>query len=94
VARARIVPLPALLPALPGIVLSPRGAARAAHGQDVGPNDLEVRANGPTVADLASLQTVRLLGIDGSLIGIAERRQSGGALHPVIVLRYDSELFS
>lgn len=81
-AAARLVPMEALLPELPGVVVSGRGARRAAHGNPVGPADVAAAAGADPPGPGAR---VRLLDEDGRLLAIAEPRP-GGALHPRIVL--------
>ena len=72
------VPIDALLPALPPVTVTERGARRAAHGNALAPDDL-VR---PAVA---AATHVRVLDPGGTLIGIAEET-AAGLLHPVVVL--------
>lgn len=80
-AAARLLPLDGLLPDLPGVVVTARGARRAAHGNPLGPADLApARGGGPA----GSGARVRLMDADGRLLAIAEPR--AGALHPRIVL--------
>lgn len=87
-AQARIVPLRALLPGLPGFTLSRRGTERVSHGQDVGPRDLAGHEQPNTAGgDPDSGEMVRLLAEDGALVAIAVRRAPAGVLHPVVVLR-------
>jgi tRNA pseudouridine55 synthase len=74
----RVIPPAGLLADLPGLVLTGRGLRRAAHGNLIGPGDLE--AGPPGAAGL-----VKLLDGTGALVAIAEPAP-GGALHPVIVL--------
>ena len=81
-AAARLVPLDVLLPELPGVVVTERGARRAAHGNPLGVSDVEpaTGARGPVHA-----ARVRVLDSAGRLLAIAEPHP-GGALHPRIVL--------
>ena len=72
------IPMDALLPALPPVTVTERGARRAAHGNALAPDDL-VR---PAAAAAAH---VRVLDPGGTLIGIAEETPAG-LLHPVVVL--------
>ena len=78
-AAAHLVPLERLLPDLPGVRLTDRGARRASHGNTLAPGDVaapvETWRGGRT----------RLLDSAGRLLGIAES-QDNGLLHPVIVL--------
>jgi len=75
-----IVPLGEMLPELPSLVLTPEGARRAIHGQDLGPRDA-LRSS----AESAPL--VRLLDAGGDLLAIAETGGSPGLLHPFVVLK-------
>lgn len=77
-AADRIIPMDALLPALPPVTVTERGARRAAHGNALSPGDL-VRGAGTAGTH------VRVLDPVGTLIGIAEET-AGGLLHPVVVL--------
>jgi tRNA pseudouridine55 synthase len=81
-----IVPIERLLPHVPAVVLNDRGARRAAHGNELGPEDL-VEPASVSVPDNAASSAARWRLFDGGgvLLGIAESR-SGGVLHPVIVL--------
>lgn len=74
----RMVAMADLLPELPGVVVTGRGAARTAHGAPVGPAD--VRSGTSPAAGRCKV-------CDGSgrLLAIAETGP-GGALHPRIVL--------
>jgi len=86
-AAARVIPLAALLPALPAITLTPEGASLAARGGFIGPSHLARPSNLPQAG------RVRLLHPDGHLVAIAEPRAGGdsgghsrGFLHPGVVL--------
>jgi hypothetical protein len=79
-ASRAVVPLGEMLPELPALVLTPEGARRAIHGQDLGPRDA-VRSS----AESAPL--VRLLDAGGDLLAIAESSRSPGLLHPFVVLK-------
>ena len=68
-----------MLPGLPAVVLTARGAARAAHGGDLAAADL-------TQGALAAAGSVRLLDEGGRLLGIAEPAVAPGLLHPSVVL--------
>jgi hypothetical protein len=79
-AAGRLIPLDRLLPDLPAVQLSERGAGRARHGNALGPEDLA----GPVpVSD--SSRPIRLLAPGNRLLGLAEPGV-GGLLHPVVVL--------
>jgi tRNA pseudouridine55 synthase len=82
-ALARLIPPERLLSRLPCVVLTERGAWRAAHGNGIGEDDVAERV--PEEGASPGQERVRLLGPDGMLLGIAEP-QHGRLLHPVIVL--------
>ncbi len=77
-AMAHLVPMSALLPRLPPVVVNERGARRAVHGNALAPEDLSE----PSAPDA---ERVRVFDADGTLLGIAEPA-AGGLLHPVVVL--------
>ena len=77
-AMAHLVPMSALLPLLPTVVVNERGARRAAHGNALAPEDI----SGATGTDASR---VRVFDAEGTLLGIAESI-AGGLLHPVVVL--------
>jgi tRNA pseudouridine55 synthase len=85
-AAARVIPVEALLPALPAITLTPEGASLAARGGFIG----AVHTSGP--ANLPTHGRVRLLHPDGHLVAIAEPRSDAATeprrhfLHPNVVL--------
>lgn len=79
VALARLVPLEALLPHLPGAAVTEEGLAWIRHGRLLGPAQLI----GPTPP--AGDEPVRLLDPDGRLVAVGTR-QAGGVLHPGLVL--------
>ena len=81
-AAARLIPLDALLPELPGVVVTERGARRTAHGNPLDLSDVAPATGGPPPAPATR---IRLLDADGRLLAIAEP-DAGGALHPRIVL--------
>jgi tRNA pseudouridine55 synthase len=85
-AARHILPMEALLPELPHVVLNERGSRRAAHGNDLAPEDW-TGDNAPPPCRLEGPpgQYWRLVRSDGSLLGLAQSR-SGGLLHPAIVL--------
>jgi tRNA pseudouridine55 synthase len=76
---SRLVPLAALLPDLPAVVLGAAGRRHVGHGRPVGPAE----AAGPWPAPAP---WTRLLGEDGALLGLAELAPDGRALHPSVVL--------
>jgi tRNA pseudouridine55 synthase len=73
-----IVAMDQLLPEIPAIVLNERALKRAAHGNEIMPED--ARVLGPSTS-----AKYRLLDSTGRLIAIAETGP-GGLLHPVTVL--------
>ena len=77
-AGARMVPMSALLPRVPAVVVTEAGARRAAHGNALAPADLKTPA-------AAGAGRVRLVADDGALLAVAEPT-SGGLLHPVVVV--------
>lgn len=81
-AARHLVSLGDLLPELPAVILTERGARRASHGNDV--EGADVAREQPAASRAAGLRW-RLLDEAGGLIGIAERRATG-VLHPAIVL--------
>jgi len=81
-----IVPIEQLLPQVPAVVLNDRGAVRAAHGNELTPEDLsDPSAVSRPAEDGSNPGRWRLVDGRGMLLGIAESRP-GGLLHPVIVL--------
>jgi tRNA pseudouridine55 synthase len=78
-AATRMVPMAALLPRLPPVVVTDAGARRAAHGNALTTRDL----TDPLAAAAGS--RVRMIDLDGTLLGIAEPT-AGGVLRPVVVL--------
>jgi tRNA pseudouridine55 synthase len=85
-AAARLVPPERLLPDLPAVVLTERGATRAAHGNPVMPSDYRGADQEPRAAGVSDeLTEVRLLDSRGALLGIGAVG-TGRVLHPVVVL--------
>jgi len=78
-AAARLVPLSAMLPKLPAVVLSGEGEDYLAHGRQIGPSQIVERREGAG-------ESVRLLGAGGDLLGMAEPAGLSGFLHPRLVL--------
>jgi tRNA pseudouridine55 synthase len=76
---SRLIPPAAALPQLPAVTITDAGRERVVHGNTVGPAHLTERWLPP-----AEPGEVRLMGLDGCLVALAEAR--GGALHPVVVL--------
>jgi len=78
-ALEQIQPLDTLLPEIPAVHVTPEGAVRVAHGQAVAPGHTFGAAGDPVPL------RVRLIGPDGRLLALADRRE-GNALHPSLVL--------
>ena len=78
-ARARVVPLAAMLPGLPAVVLTDEGVQFLAHGRAIGPAQMIERREGAG-------PSVRLIGGGGELLGVAEPAATPGFLHPAVVL--------
>lgn len=97
-ALAALIPMAAMLPALPALVLTEAGIQRVAHGNMVGPGDfVPAERNGPPDAPESAAAipdgnrpsqpaTFRLLAGDGALLAIAQPTQRPGILHPSVVL--------
>ena len=83
-AAARLLPMEALLPGLPRVVVNERGARRAAHGNALGVGDLADGAP-PGPPGGTAPETVRVVDPAGTLLAIG-RNGAGGVLHPVVVL--------
>ena len=84
-ALAALVPLAGALPGLPALVLTPEGAARVSHGQDIRPDDHEPSAIDQEPSAPSPQPFVQLLSPAGELLAIAEP-VAGGLLHPSVVL--------
>jgi tRNA pseudouridine55 synthase len=80
-AAGRLLPPNALLADLPAVTLTAEGLRRASNGNSLAPHHL---AGSVPVADAGS--RVRVLGADGEVLAVAERRPDG-LLHPLLVLR-------
>jgi tRNA pseudouridine55 synthase len=83
--EAALIPLGGVLPGLASVGLTHAGVQRAAHGRDLGPEDL-LREPGPIKRLTVGEPLVRLLDERGDLVGIARTRPDSGALHPFVVL--------
>jgi len=89
-----VVPSARLLTHLPAVVLNEGGAQRAPHGAPLGPADVRDPAGLATPGGDPARADVRMLAMDGTLIGIARRGEDSAAadgaaawlLHPVTVL--------
>jgi tRNA pseudouridine55 synthase len=80
----RLVPLDALLPGVPAVVVNGEGARRAAHGNDLTPLDILQPEGGP-ISAASGANPVRVLDESGRLLAIA-RTGADGALRPTTVL--------
>jgi hypothetical protein len=74
-----LVPLAAMLPGLPTVMLTPDGAVCAIHGRDLGTSDFSTGRAGRA-------GFTRLVDPSGNLLGIAEPTGAQGFLHPAVVL--------
>lgn len=82
----RLIAMMELLPELPGVVASPRGSERVAHGNMLMPTDFTAKAwPSATDRDPPLSRQVKVYDPDGALLAIAEVGP-GDALHPRIVL--------
>jgi tRNA pseudouridine55 synthase len=75
-------PMEALLADVPSAELTEEGLQWARHGRDLGPDQLVAPL--PEVPPL-----VRLIGRDGRLVGLADRGNTSGFLHPAVVFKYN-----
>jgi tRNA pseudouridine55 synthase len=82
-AQARLVPMTALLPRLPQVIVNERGARRAAHGNALATGDLT--AADEAAAAFGGPGPVRVLDAHGALLAIGEAG-AGGLLQPIVVL--------
>ena len=81
-----VIPMEALLPEFPALVLRPDGAERVRHGNPVYPEHALPPA-GWTAAPLPGEDAVfRLFGEDGRLLALARRSREGESLSPFLVL--------
>ena len=80
-AEAALIPLAAMLPSMPGIILTADGEKRVRHGQN-----LEAAACAGLWPEVMPGSHVRLLTAAGDLLGLAEPSPSSGILHPAVVL--------
>ena len=84
-AATHIRPLATLLPDLPRVVVTERGARRAAHGNLLLAADIDRRQSPASLPSATWHGWIRVFSLDGSLVALAERR-TDGALHPAVVL--------
>jgi tRNA pseudouridine55 synthase len=78
-----LIPPAEMLPGLPSVTLNAEGVLRAVHGRAL---DID---NGLGIRDagfLLGAAFVRLLDQSGQLVGIGERTEAQGILHPSVVL--------
>ena len=80
--RERVLPMEALLTAVPAVQLTAEGIEWARHGRELGPRQV-VRP----VVPLPPF--VRLLADDGRLIGLADQGKLPGFLHPAVIFSYN-----
>ncbi|MBI4888306.1 MAG: tRNA pseudouridine(55) synthase TruB [Acidobacteria bacterium] len=76
--EACLVPLAALLPHLPAVIVTDQGRACVAHGRELAEGDYAPPSDSPP--------WVRLLDATGALLGIATPGGRPGSLHPALVL--------
>ena len=84
-APSHIVSVNQLLPDLPSVVVTDRGARLTAHGNTLMQSDFQPGPNESVAGDLGDPARVRVYDRQGTLLAIAEER-SPGVLHPRIVL--------
>jgi tRNA pseudouridine55 synthase len=72
------VPLDALLPGFPAVILTERGRDHVAHGREVVPGDYAAAPSDPA--------WVRLFDAAGALVALATPGETPGSLHPSVVL--------
>lgn len=73
-----VKPIEGLLPEIPSASLTSEGVRWARHGRELGPHELSTPL--AAIPDL-----VRMLAPDGRMIGLAERSNRPGFLHPAVV---------
>jgi tRNA U55 pseudouridine synthase TruB len=79
---ADILPLERLLPGFPSTTVSEEGRRRVSHGQDLlAAHVVETRAG-----DSPEEGWVRLLDVEGHLLGVGTEGTTAGSLHPAVVL--------
>ena len=80
--RTAVKPMETLLTDVPAVQLTTEGEEWARHGRELGPRQLRT--------PLLSLPPlVRLLSMDGHLVGLADRGKMSGFLHPTVVFSYN-----
>jgi tRNA U55 pseudouridine synthase TruB len=89
-AHRAIIPIADMLPALPACLLTSEGLRRALHGQDLGPADFTAGFTSGTGSVQVGRHSIsghfRLVGPDGSLVGVAAPSSKPALLHPAVVL--------
>ena len=83
--RAALMPLERLLPSFPATTLTDEGRVRVSHGQDVLDVHVQRRSDEP-LGDGPRREWVRLLDAEGHLLALATATETGGSLHPAVVL--------
>ncbi len=81
-----LLPMEALLPELPALVLRPEGAERVRHGNRVFPEHALPPSGGTTIPAPGEGPVFRLFGEDGRLLALARRSREGDGLSPFLVL--------
>ncbi|MEQ1869460.1 MAG: tRNA pseudouridine(55) synthase TruB [Vicinamibacterales bacterium] len=81
-AETAVLPMARMLPHFSAVHLNRPGAARARQGRELGPADSDV---GLPAMD-AGPGPFRLIDPDGMLIGLADRSDRPGLLHPAVIL--------
>jgi tRNA pseudouridine55 synthase len=80
--RSKVRPMETLLPNVPAALLTANGVHWARHGRDLGPREVAT-----PLAVVPPL--VRMMTPDGRLLGLAERSNMPGFLHPAVVFSYN-----
>jgi tRNA pseudouridine55 synthase len=75
-----LIPMERLLPGFPAVTVTAEGLTRVSHGQHVRPVDVTVEPA------LGAAEWVRLLDLDGALVGVGTPQRHSGFLHPEVVL--------
>ena len=81
-AEAAVLPMARMLPHFPAVHLNRSGAARARQGRELGPADSDA---GLPAMD-AGPGPFRLIDPEGMLVGLADRSDRPGLLHPAVIL--------
>ena len=76
--NASLIPLDALLPDVPAVLLNERGRMYVTHGREIGPDDY--------TEGHPSSEWVRLVDHSGALVALANPGRASGSVHPSVVL--------